>query len=582
MIKNFILFILVSVYFITFLSNIKYIFFNKTISYNNFIKLLNNNYIKKIYLEGNKIFILNKNNKKYITYIPNICKELTEILLKNKVDILNKNYILNSNYIIYYLMYVIPILIFLIIWLILIKKINIKNLFLGKNNVKNNIKTKFCNIAGCDEAKEEIKEIVNFLKNPDKYKKLGGKIPKGILLIGEPGTGKTLLAKAIAGESNVPFYNISGSEFVEMFVGVGALRVREIFDKAKKNSPSIIFIDEIDSIGRQRGIGLGGSHDEREQTLNQMLVEMDGFTENESVIVIAATNRPEILDKALLRSGRFDRKIIIDLPNLKGREDILKIYIKKTNISKDVNIKEIAKTTYGFSGADLFNLVNESILNAVKNNRNIISMKDFDISIDRILLGIEKKNLFTNINQKESVAYHESGHVIVGKIISNQHINKVTIIPRGNSLGYTMCIEDENLLNLNKEILENKISILYAGRIAEEIIYGSEKVSTGCFNDIKTATNIAKNMILKWGYSDKLSPIIFNENDMWNRKILFSNRILDLINNEIFDIINRNIIRSKKILLKNIDLLHNMKNLLLKYETLYFEQINDIINRKFL
>lgn len=376
------------------------------------------------------------------------------------------------------------------------------------------IKTTFADVAGCDEAKEDVSELVEFLREPSRFQKLGGKIPKGILMVGPPGTGKTLLAKAIAGEAKVPFFTISGSDFVEMFVGVGASRVRDMFEQAKKAAPCIIFIDEIDAVGRQRGAGLGGGHDEREQTLNQMLVEMDGFEGNEGVIVIAATNRPDVLDPALLRPGRFDRQVVVGLPDVRGRAQILKVHMRRVPVSPDVDESVIARGTPGFSGADLANLINEAALFAARTKKRVVSMVEFEKAKDKIMMGAERRSLVMTEEQKESTAYHEAGHAIIGRLVpEHDPVHKVTIIPRGRALGVTFFLPEGDAISENRQKLESRISTLYGGRLAEELIYGVEKVSTGASNDIKVATSIARNMVTQWGFSEKLGPLLYAEEE---------------------------------------------------------------------
>src|SRR5699024_6635056 len=383
----------------------------------------------------------------------------------------------------------------------------------GKSKAKlyNEEKTKvrFPDVAGADEEKQELVEVVDFLKDPRKFKKVGARIPKGVLLVGPPGTGKTLLAKAVAGEAGTPFFTISGSDFVEMFVGVGASRVRDLFENAKKNAPCIIFIDEIDAVGRQRGAGLGGGHDEREQTLNQMLVEMDGFEGNEGIIVIAATNRPDVLDPALLRPGRFDRQVVVGLPDVRGREQILKVHMRRVPLAPDIDAAIIARGTPGFSGADLANLVNEAALFAARGNKRVVSMVEFEKAKDKIMMGAERRSMVMTEAQKESTAYHEAGHAIIGRLVpEHDPVHKVTIIPRGRALGVTFFLPEGDAISASRQKLESQISTLYGGRLAEEIIYGPEHVSTGASNDIKVATNLARNMVTQWGFSEKLGPLL--------------------------------------------------------------------------
>ncbi|SUI88184.1 ATP-dependent zinc metalloprotease FtsH [Shewanella putrefaciens] len=462
----------------------------------------------------------------------------------------------------------------------------------GKSKAKlmseDQIKTTFADVAGCDEAKEEVKELVDYLRDPTKFQKLGGRIPTGVLMVGPPGTGKTLLAKAIAGESKVPFFTISGSDFVEMFVGVGASRVRDMFEQAKKSAPCIIFIDEIDAVGRQRGAGLGGGHDEREQTLNQMLVEMDGFEGNEGVIVIAATNRPDVLDSALLRPGRFDRQVVVGLPDVRGREQILKVHMRKVPLSEDVKASVIARGTPGFSGADLANLVNEAALFAARGNRRVVGMEEFERAKDKIMMGAERRSMVMSEAEKEMTAYHEAGHAIVGCLVpEHDPVHKVTIIPRGRALGVTFFLPEADSVSQSRRKLESQISVAYGGRLAEELIYGSDKVSTGASQDIKYATSIARNMVTQWGFSDKLGPLLYAEEDgevflgrsMGKAKAM-SDETATIIDAEVKVFIDKNYARARQILTDNLDILHSMKEALMKYETIDSLQIDDLMNRR--
>jgi len=445
--------------------------------------------------------------------------------------------------------------------------------------------TSFADVAGIDEAKAEVSEIVDFLKDPSKYQRLGGKIPKGVLMIGPPGTGKTLLAKAIAGEAKVPFFTISGSDFVEMFVGVGASRVRDMFEQAKKQAPCIIFIDELDAVGRHRGAGLGGGHDEREQTLNQMLVEMDGFEPNEGIIVIAATNRPDVLDPALLRPGRFDRQVVVPLPDIRGREQILKVHMRKVPLDEDVKPSLIARGTPGFSGADLANLVNEAALFAAKLNMRVVSMDEFEKAKDKIMMGAERRSLVMSEKEKRNTAYHEAGHAIVGYCVPDHDpVYKVTIIPRGTALGVTMYLPEEDKYSISKSSLESSISTLFGGRLAEEMTLGPDYVTTGASNDIERATEIARNMVTKWGLSEKLGPLTYIEEEgevFLGRSITQHKQVSDvtvhLIDEEVRKIIDRNYQRAKTILAEQEDKLHAMADALMKYETLDHSQIKDIM-----
>jgi cell division protease FtsH len=447
------------------------------------------------------------------------------------------------------------------------------------------VKVTFADMAGAEEAKEEVVEVVDFLKDPSKFQKLGGKIPKGVLMVGPPGTGKTLLARAIAGEAKVPFFTISGSDFVEMFVGVGASRVRDMFEQAKKHAPCIIFIDEIDAVGRHRGAGLGGGHDEREQTLNQLLVEMDGFEGNEGVIVIAATNRPDVLDPALLRPGRFDRQVVVPLPDVRGREQILKVHMRKVPTADDVIASVIARGTPGFSGADLANLVNEAALFAARANKRLVDMEDMEKAKDKIMMGTERRSMVMSDDEKKLTAYHESGHAIVGRIVpEHDPVHKVSIIPRGRALGVTLFLPEDDRFSYSKQRLESQISSLFGGRLAEELIFGAEKVTTGASNDIQRATELARNMVTKWGLSDKLGPLTYSEDEQEvflghsvTQHKTVSDETTHLIDKEVRNFIDRNYERAKNILLENMDKLHAMAQALIKYETIDAFQIGDIM-----
>ncbi len=447
------------------------------------------------------------------------------------------------------------------------------------------IKVNFSDVAGCDEAKEEVGELVEFLRDPGRFQKLGGKIPRGVLMVGPPGTGKTLLAKAIAGEAKVPFFSISGSDFVEMFVGVGASRVRDMFEQAKKHAPCIIFIDEIDAVGRHRGAGLGGGHDEREQTLNQLLVEMDGFEGTEGVIVIAATNRPDVLDPALLRPGRFDRQVVVGLPDVRGREQILKVHMRKVPIASDVNAMTIARGTPGFSGADLANLVNEAALFAARENAREVRMSHLDKARDKILMGSERRSMAMSEDEKKLTAYHEAGHAIVGRLVpEHDPVYKVTIIPRGRALGVTMYLPEGDKYSVNRVAIESQLCSLYGGRVAEELIFGADKVTTGASNDIERATKMARNMATKWGLSDELGPITYGEDEdevFLGRSVTqhksISNETASKIDDVVRGILDRAYARSKELLTANLDKLHTMAELLLQYETIDSHQIDDIM-----
>ncbi|KAF1694778.1 ATP-dependent metalloprotease [Pseudoxanthomonas daejeonensis] len=459
----------------------------------------------------------------------------------------------------------------------------------GKSRAKlqgdDQVKVTFADVAGCDEAKEEVGELVDFLRDPSKFTKLGGKIPRGILMVGQPGTGKTLLAKAIAGEAKVPFFSISGSDFVEMFVGVGASRVRDMFEQAKKHAPCIIFIDEIDAVGRHRGAGLGGGHDEREQTLNQLLVEMDGFDGGEGVIVVAATNRPDVLDPALLRPGRFDRQVVVGLPDVRGREQILKVHMRKLPLADDVEPMVIARGTPGFSGADLANLANEAALFAARENAKEVRMDHFDRARDKILMGAERRSMAMSEDEKTLTAYHEAGHAIVGRVVpEHDPVYKVTIIPRGRALGVTMYLPEGDRYSINRVAIESQLCSLYGGRVAEELIFGEDKVTTGASNDIERATKMARNMVTKWGLSDEMGPIAYGEQEdevFLGRSVTQHKNVSDdtarRIDEVVRAILDRAYARTKTILTENLDKLHAMSQLLLQYETIDAPQIDAIM-----
>jgi cell division protease FtsH len=444
----------------------------------------------------------------------------------------------------------------------------------------------FADVAGVEEAKQEVSEIVDFLKDPGKFQKLGGKIPRGVLMVGSPGTGKTLLARAIAGEAKVPFFTISGSDFVEMFVGVGASRVRDMFEQAKKHAPCIIFIDEIDAVGRHRGAGLGGGHDEREQTLNQLLVEMDGFEGNEGIIVIAATNRPDVLDPALLRPGRFDRQVVVPLPDVRGREQILRVHMRKVPVGDDVKPQLIARGTPGFSGADLANLVNEAALFAARANLRLVSMEQFEKAKDKILMGAERRSMVMSTEEKRMTAYHEAGHAIIGlSVPEHDPVYKVTIIPRGRALGVTQFLPEQDRYSMSKRRIESMIATLFGGRIAEELIFGRDSVTTGASNDIERATDLARNMVTKWGLSDRMGPLTYTEESgevFLGRQVTQTKQVSDetahAIDEEVRTVIESNYKRAKAILEEHLEKLHAMADALVKYETIDDSQIREIMN----
>ena len=543
---------------------------------------------------GGEIRGTKRSGETFQTFVPYFDDKLVSDLVKNDVRVYGEppeeQSLLTSIFISWF-----PMLLLIGVWIFFMRQMQGGGgrgaMSFGKSKARllgeDQIKTTFADVAGCDEAKEDVSELVDFLRDPSKFQKLGGKIPKGVLMVGPPGTGKTLLAKAIAGEAKVPFFTISGSDFVEMFVGVGASRVRDMFEQAKKAAPCIIFIDEIDAVGRQRGAGLGGGHDEREQTLNQMLVEMDGFEGHEGIIVIAATNRPDVLDPALLRPGRFDRQVVVGLPDIRGREQILKVHIRKVPVADNVEPSVIARGTPGFSGADLANLVNEAALFAARGNKRLVSMEEFEKAKDKIMMGSERKSMVMSEPEKEMTAYHEAGHAIVGRLVpEHDPVYKVSIIPRGRALGVTMYLPEQDRVSHSKQHLESMISSLFGGRIAEAIIYGDDKVTTGASNDIERATEIARKMVTQWGLSSKMGPMLYAEDEgevflgkSMSKATNMSDDTARAIDAEIKSLIDRNYERAQKILEDNIDILHSMKDALMKYETIDAKQIDDLMNR---
>ena len=595
MVKNLVLWVVVAVVMMTAYQSFNSNGVSDSTDYTTFVYDVSNSQVKEARFDANEITVTKNDGSKYMTVMPPLeDKKLLDDLLNKKVKIegtpFEKRSLLSQILISWF-----PMLFLVGVWVFFMRQMQGgggKAMSFGKSRAKmlnqDQIKVTFADVAGCDEAKEEVGEVVDFLREPKKFQNLGGKIPKGILMVGPPGTGKTLLAKAIAGEAKVPFFTISGSDFVEMFVGVGASRVRDMFEQAKKNAPCLIFIDEIDAVGRQRGAGLGGGHDEREQTLNQMLVEMDGFGGNEGVIVIAATNRPDVLDPALTRPGRFDRQVVVGLPDVKGREQILKVHMRKVPVADDVDAMTLARGTPGYSGADLANLVNEAALFAARSNKRTVSMLEFEKAKDKINMGPERRTMIMTDKQKESTAYHEAGHAIVGYLVpEHDPVHKVTIIPRGRALGVTFFLPEGDQISISQKQLESKLSTLYAGRLAEDLIYGEENISTGASNDIKVATNIARNMVTQWGFSDKLGPILYTEDEgevFLGRSMAKAKHMSDetahAIDEEVRAIVNRNYARARQILIDNMDILHAMKDALVKYETIEEEQIKQLMNRK--
>ncbi len=567
----------------------------KSVDYTTFVQEVGQGQVQEAQFNNMEITFTRRGGGKYVTYMPVYDDKLLDDLINQNVKVQGtppeEQSLLGTIFISWF-----PMILLIGVWIFFMRQMQGGGgkgaMSFGKSKARmmseEQIKTTFADVAGCDEAKEDVKELVDYLRDPSRFQKLGGKIPTGVLMVGPPGTGKTLLAKAIAGEAKVPFFTISGSDFVEMFVGVGASRVRDMFEQAKKAAPCIIFIDEIDAVGRQRGAGVGGGHDEREQTLNQMLVEMDGFEGNEGIIVIAATNRPDVLDPALLRPGRFDRQVVVGLPDVRGREQILKVHMRKVPLAGDVEPSLIARGTPGFSGADLANLVNEAALFAARGNKRNVSMVEFELAKDKIMMGAERRSMVMSEETKESTAYHEAGHAIVGRLVpEHDPVYKVSIIPRGRALGVTMYLPEQDRVSMSRQHLESMVSSLYGGRLAEELIYGADKVSTGASNDIERATDIARKMVTQWGFSEELGPLLYAEEEgevFLGRSVTQTKHMSEdtakLIDVEVRKIIDRNYDRAKKILEDNMDIMHAMKDALMKYETIDAGQIDDLMERK--
>ncbi|WP_119344310.1 ATP-dependent zinc metalloprotease FtsH [Facilibium subflavum] len=568
---------------------------SKTINYSSFVSQLQGGQIQSVNVDGRTFTGKTDTGENFKTYAPLLDQSIVDKMLSQKAEISAKAPE-KPSLLLAFLFNWLPLLLIAGFFIFLMMRAGGGKsgaFSFGKSKAKllgeDQVKVTLADVAGVDEAKEEVGEIVDFLKNPTKYEKIGGRIPRGVLMVGPPGTGKTLLARAIAGEAKVPFFSISGSDFVEMFVGVGASRVRDMFEQAKRRAPCIIFIDELDAVGRHRGTGMGGGHDEREQTLNQMLVEMDGFADNEGVIVIAATNRPDVLDPALLRPGRFDRQVTVGLPSVKGREQILKVHMRKIVVDDEVRVDWIARGTPGFSGAELANLVNEAALFAARANKQIVGMEEFERAKDKILMGSERTSMAMSDEQKRLTAYHEAGHAIVGRIVPDHDpVYKVSIIPRGRALGVTMYLPDGDQVSQSRQQLLSRLSSIFGGRIAEEMIFGHEKVTTGASNDIQVATNIARSMVTKWGLSDKMGPIQYDEDDhqpflgqsMSKSPKHFSDQTALDIDNEVRHLIDENYKRAYTILEENIDILHAMADALMKYETIDAMQVDDLMERK--
>lgn len=567
----------------------------KKINYSQFINSVNNGEVVSVKIAGSNITGINSAGETFTTYSPGDLGLMGD-LLKNGVAV-EATPPEQDSFIKQLLISIAPMLI--IIGIIMYAMRGAGGSMGGKNPMsfakskarllsKDKAQVTFKDVAGVDEAREDVSELVAFLSNPAKFTRVGGKIPTGVLMVGPPGTGKTLLAKAVAGEARVPFFFISGSDFVEMFVGVGASRVRDMFSQAKKSAPCIIFIDEIDAVGRQRGAGMGGGHDEREQTLNQMLVEMDGFEGSEGIIVVAATNRPDVLDPALLRPGRFDRMVTVGLPDIKGRDEILKVHMRKLPIAKNVSTIDIARGTPGFSGADLANLANEAALIAANKNKKLVGMYEFEKAKDKIMMGSERKGMVMDASEKEMTAYHEAGHAIVGRLMpEHDPVYKVSIIPRGRALGVTMFLPEKDSYSISKRKLNSQIASLFGGRIAEEVIYGEDAVTTGASNDIERATEIAHKMVKLWGMSDVMGPMAYGEDEgevFLGRQVTkhkhISEDTFNKVDTEIRKIIDTNYDLAYKIIEENKDILHAMAKALVEFETIDSGQIDDLMNRE--
>ena len=597
MIKNSLLWLVIAVILIIVFSNFGLHQVDvQPYSYSQFVQAVNDDKVSSVVIQEHAIKGITKDNTHFITYLPMEDQALLGQLIAKGVNVKGEPP-KKQNIFLHILISWLPFLILIFVWILFMRQMQGGGrgggpMSFGRSKARllsqDQVKVTFDDVAGIDEAKEEVKELVDFLRDPGKFQRLGGKMPCGVLLVGPPGTGKTLLAKAVAGEAKVPFFNISGSDFVEMFVGVGASRVRDMFDQAKKQAPCIIFIDEIDAVGRHRGAGLGGGHDEREQTLNQLLVEMDGFEGKEGIIVMAATNRPDVLDPALLRPGRFDRQMVVPLPDIKGREYILRVHMNKLPLAKDVKASVIARGTPGFSGADLANIVNEAALFAAREDKKEVCMAEFERAKDKIMMGAERRSMVIRDDEKKLTAYHEAGHAIVGLHMSEHDpVYKVTIIPRGRALGVTMFLPEYDRYSMTKRRLECQLSGLFGGRIAEEMIFGSDLVTTGASNDIEKATEIARNMVTKWGFSKKLGPLTYREEEgevFLGRSITQRKDISDATNKEIDlevrRIIDKAFVTAKQTLEEKIEQLHLMAKALIKYETIGETQIKEILAGK--
>ncbi len=593
--KNLLLWLVIAAVLLTVFNNFNLGPKSQVVAYSDFVKAVNQKQINEVQIQGDKISAINKAGEEItVTWLQNDQKLMDDLLDNNVKTIFLEEE--KQSFWMQLLVASFPILIIIAVFMFFMRQMQGGGggrgnpMSFGKSKAKllseDQIKTTFADVAGVDEAKEEVQELVEFLRDPGKFQRLGGHIPRGVLMVGQPGTGKTLLAKAIAGEAKVPFFSISGSDFVEMFVGVGASRVRDMFEQGKKQAPCIIFIDEIDAVGRHRGAGLGGGHDEREQTLNQLLVEMDGFEASDGVIVIAATNRPDVLDPALLRPGRFDRQVVVGLPDIRGREQILKVHMRNVPLSEDVDPSIIARGTPGFSGADLENLVNEAALFAARGNKRLVRMEEFDQAKDKIMMGAERKSMVMSEKEKRNTAYHESGHAIIGRLMpEHDPVYKVTIIPRGRALGVTMFLPEEDRYSISGRNIRSQICSLFGGRIAEEMTLGIDNVTTGASNDIQRATQLARNYVTKWGLSQKMGPLMYDEDDgevflgmsAGSNTKPHSQDTAREIDQEVRNLIDGCYDESKILLKKHEEKLHKMAEALMEYETLSSEQIDDIM-----
>jgi cell division protease FtsH len=595
MAKNLVLWLIIAAVLLMVFQNFSPTTTGQQVNYSQFVEMVQQGQVRQVTIDGLEVQGTRDDGSQFQTIRPQVSdNKLMDDLLANQVEVIGKQPERQSLWT-QLLVAAFPILIIIALFVFFMRQMQGGGggkgpMSFGKSKARlmseDQIKTTFGDVAGVDEAKEDVKELVDFLRDPSKFQRLGGSIPKGVLMVGQPGTGKTLLAKAIAGEAKVPFFSISGSDFVEMFVGVGASRVRDMFEQAKKQSPCIIFIDEIDAVGRHRGAGMGGGHDEREQTLNQLLVEMDGFEGNEGVIVIAATNRPDVLDPALLRPGRFDRQVVVGLPDIIGREQILKVHMKKVPLDDGVEPALIARGTPGFSGADLANLVNEAALFAARRNQRLVSMEEFELAKDKIMMGAERKSMVMSEKEKRNTAYHESGHAIVGRLMpEHDPVYKVSIIPRGRALGVTMFLPEEDKYSHSKRFLISSICSLFGGRIAEELTLGFDGVTTGASNDIERATSLARNMVTRWGLSEKLGPLQYDtdsEEPFLGRsagqsQTVYSPETAQRIDEEVRNIIDTCYEKAKQILIDNREKLDMMADALMKYETIDRHQIDDIM-----